>query len=134
MAKQVICILVLLFTIKGQSQIIIDNNSPYDNPTFLIDSILLGGGVVATNHSFQGHPDFPQIGWFDAVNTSLGIDSGIVMSTGNIYELDPDTFFATFFPPSLVTDPDLLAVANSVPALIGDNFVVNSINDVARRL
>ena len=55
------------------------------------------------------------------------------MSTGDISILDPNfTGFADFINVDpVVTDPDLLDVANSVPALIGQNFVVNSINDVA---
>jgi len=111
------------------AQIVIDNNPPYDNPAWLIDNILLGGGVIASNHSFQGEPS--QVGWFNAVNTNLGIDSGIVMSSGDIYTLDP--IIGGSFPilPNTVTDPDLLAVANSVPGMIGQSFSVSSINDVA---
>ena len=57
-----------MFSINAQSQIVIDNTAPYDNPIFLIDSVLLGGGVIATNHYFQGEPI--QIGFFNAINTS----------------------------------------------------------------
>ena len=123
-------LLVLLFSsLMAKSQIVIDNNPPYDNPTWLVDNILLGGGVIATNHTFQGEPS--QIGWFDAINTNLGIDNGIVMCTGDIYALDPIN--GGSFPPmpNTVTDPDLLAVANSVPGMIGQSFSVSSINDVA---
>ena len=121
---------VICFT-DVNAQLTVDNDAPNDNPTFLIDDILLGGGVVASNHSYMG--DSIQIGYFDGSNSNLGLGSGIVLSTGDINLLDPD--FAGFgdfidvIPP--VTDPDLLNVANSVPALIGQNFVVNSINDVA---
>ena len=55
------------------------------------------------------------------------------MSTGDISILDPNFVgFGDFIdvnPP--VTDPDLLDVANSVPSLIGQNFTVQDINDVA---
>ena len=74
-----------------QSQIVTDNTAPYSDPTFLIDSVLLGGGVTATNHIFQGATS--QIGFFNAINTSLGIDSGIVLSTGDINSLDPSSIF-----------------------------------------
>mgnify|MGYP001261002840 CR=1 FL=1 len=57
------------------AQILIDNTPPYNNPNWLVDNILLGGGIVASNHAFQGDP--VQIGWFNALNTTLGIDSGI---------------------------------------------------------
>ena len=127
--KKVIILLLVLFDIKAQSQIVIDNTAPYDVAAYLVDDILLGGGVVALNHTFQGHPS--QIGWFNAVNTNLGIDNGIVMGCGDIYSLDP--IIGSSFPtiPNTVTDPDLLDVANSVPALIGQTFSVSSINDVA---
>ena len=112
-----------------QAQIIIDNNPPYDDPTWLVNNVLLGGGVVASNHSYQG--EAVQIGWFDAVNTNLGINNGIVMCTGDIYALDPVNVGAGGFIPNTVNDPDLLAVANSVPGMIGQSFSVSSINDVA---
>lgn len=121
---------VICFT-KVKAQMTVDNDAPNDNPVFLIDDILLGGGVIASNHSYMG--DSIQIGYFDGSNSNLGLSSGIVMSTGDINLLDPnfDGFgdFIDVVPD--VTDPDLLNVANSVPALIGQNFSVSSINDVA---
>lgn len=115
------------------SQITIDNNAPNDDPTYLINDVLLGGGIIASNHSYQG--DSVQIGYFDATNTNLGINSGIVMATGDIIVLDPfyTGFGATIS--NIVTDPDLLNVANSVPPLLPspftNSFTVGSINDVA---
>ena len=111
------------------AQIVIDNTAPYDNPTWLVDNVLLGGGITTSNHSYQG--DSSQIGWFDAVNTNLGINSGIVMATGDIYALDPIIGGGFPFLTNLIADPDLLLVANSVPGMIGQAFTVSSINDVA---
>ena len=74
-------------------------------------------------------------GYFDATNTSLGINSGIVMATGDILVLDP--FYTGFgaIISNIATDPDLLNVANSVPPLLPspftNSFTVGSINDVA---
>lgn len=121
---------VLTFT-QIYAQITVDNNNPNDNPVFLIDNVLLGGGVVASNHSYMG--DSIQIGYFDGSNSNLGLGSGIVLSTGDINLLDPNfAGFGDFIDVvPAVTDPDLLNVANSVPALIGQNFTVSSINDVA---
>jgi len=114
------------------AQIVVDNSAPYDAPAWLVDNILLGGGVVASNISYQG--DSMQIAWFDAVNTNLGIDNGIVLSTGNAKALMPDSFFFGN-PPNTVTDPDLLTVANSVPPLLPapftNSFTVSSVNDIA---
>ena len=120
---------LLLFCQSSLAQITIDKTTPYDSPTWLVNNILLGGGVVASNHSYQG--DSMQIGFFNSINTNLGLDSGIVMATGDIDLLDPNFTGFGANPPNTVTDPDLLAVANSVPPLIGQTFVVSSINDVA---
>ena len=122
-----------LFVFNSYSQITVDLSPPYDSPVHLIDNVLLGGGVTASNHNYQG--DSIQIGYFDATNTSLGINTGIVMATGEVSVLDP-LFTSTFpFLPNTVTDPDLLNVANSVPPLLPaphtNSFTVSSINDVA---
>ena len=126
-------IFFISFTLNSYSQISVDLNSPYDSPVYLIDNVLLGGGVTASNHNYQG--DSVQIAFFDATNTSLGINTGIVMATGEVSVLDPS--FTSTFPilPNTVTDPDLLNVANSVPPLLPsphtNSFTVSSINDVA---
>ena len=79
--------LLLFFTsIFTKGQIVVDNNVPYNDPTTLVDNILLGGGIIASSHSFQGAT--AQIGWFNAQNTSLGLDSGIILSTGDIYSIE----------------------------------------------
>lgn len=124
-------LLLLIFIHKFCfSQIILDNNSPYDSPQWLIDNILLGSGVTASNHQYFG--DSAQIGWFDATNTSLGIDEGIILATGEYKLLDPNYVPQFLILPNVTTDPDLLNVANSVPSLIGQTFTVSSINDVAK--
>ena len=98
---------VLTFT-QINAQITVDNNNPNDNPVFLIDNVLLGGGVVASNHSYMG--DSIQIGYFDGSNSNLGLGSGIVLSTGDINLLDPNfAGFGDFIDVvPAVTDPDLL--------------------------
>lgn len=130
MMKKIFLIVCIVQFNIGFGQIIIDNTAPNDNPTYLIDNVLLGGGVTATNHSYSG--DSAQIGWFNASNTFLGIDSGIVLSTGSVYELDPDTVLGFITIQDTVTDPDLLTVANSVPPLIGQTFSVSGIHNVAK--
>ena len=131
--KKYLLFILLFYGVNLYSQITIDLSPPYDSPVHLIDNVLLGGGVTASNHNYQG--DSIQIGFFDATNTSLGINSGIVMATGEVSALDP-TFTSAFpFLPNTVTDPDLLNVANSVPPLLPsphtNSFTVSSINDVA---
>ena len=111
------------------AQITTDFTVPNNNPIHLIDNVLLGGGVIANNHTYQG--DTMQIGFFNGVNSNIGLDSGVVMSTGDISVLDPNFPGFGGNPNNIATDPDLLIVANSVPPLIGQTFTVGSINDVA---
>ena len=129
--KYFFLIIVYIFSNALFAQIIINNDSPNDSPIFLVDNILLGSGVEAFGHQYMG--DSIQIGFFDGSTSNLGLNSGIVMSTGDIAILDPTyTGFGDFIDVDpVVTDPDLLNVANSVPALVGQNFTVSSINDVA---
>ena len=125
-------LIVLFFSyLTVHAQLTVDNDAPNDNPVYLVNDILLGDGVEASNHVFQG--DSIQIGFFDGSASNIGLNSGIVMSTGDISILDPNFVgfggFINIDPP--VTDPDLLDVANSVPALIGQTFEVSSVNDIA---
>lgn len=129
MLERIFILIGLFFASLLNAQIVVDNTTPYDVPDWLVNNILLGGGITASNIAYQG--DSAQIGWFDAVNTNLGVDSGIVMCTGDIYALDPVNGGGFPIIANTVTDPDLLNVANSVPPLIGQSFTVSSINDVA---
>ncbi len=117
------CVLFL----NAYAQVSTDSNPPYDSYVYLVDSLLLGEGVVAANHVFQG--DSLQIGFFNGENSNVGLDSGIVMGTGDIVEIVPGAFGGFFN--NVVVDPDLLDLASSVPSLIGQDFDVTSVNDVA---
>lgn len=58
-------------------------------PQQLVQNVLLGAGVTASNITFTG--DALQIAKFSATpSTSLGITSGILISTGNALTSDPD--------------------------------------------
>ena len=111
------------------AQITVTNSAPYNTANQLINNVLLGGGVSANNTSMFG--DAIQIGFFNGINTNLGLDSGIVMSTGDVADLDPSSFGGGNSPINTNTDPDLLNVANSVPPLINQPFFVSGIFDVA---
>jgi len=52
------------------------------SPTALVQNVLLGSGVTVSNITFSGVP--VTIGNFDGSATNLGIDAGIVMTTGTI--------------------------------------------------
>ncbi len=59
-------------------------------PAQLVQQVLLGPGIIASNITYSGYAN--AIGWFHNGNTGspgLGIDSGIVMTNGTILANDP---------------------------------------------
>ncbi|MGC6428422.1 MAG: choice-of-anchor L domain-containing protein [Flavobacteriales bacterium] len=116
-----LCLLFISFILMNicYSQIIVDNSAPYSSPNYLVNQLLLNSesGLEASNISFQDGAD--QIGFFDATLHNLDIDSGIVLSTGDIYNLSSLTGSNLVGTTPPVEDPDLLTLANSVPGLIG---------------
>jgi hypothetical protein len=116
-------LLLSICCLCSRAQILIDNTTY--NPTQLVTNILLGNGVTASNISFTPAAGANiQLGYFNGVNSNLGLDSGIVLATGDVMEIEPG-FVGGLMPPG-GSDPDLLTVANSVPPLIGQAFVVGA--------
>lgn len=113
MNKLNLFIAFLLYSLIAKSQIVLDNNPPYNTATYLIDNVLLGGGIVGSSHSFIGDPN--QIGFFNGVNSNLAIDSGVVLSSGNILELiGPNSSGSTSTPFSGAGDPTLDLVVGPI--------------------
>jgi hypothetical protein len=103
------------------------STTAYSTPTAaqsLVNNILLGAGVTASNITFTTSGSEPiQLGFFNGVNSNIGLDSGIVMSTGDVADIVPGNFGGGV--PLGGADPDLLTLANSVPPLIGQGFSVS---------
>ncbi|MBT5859411.1 MAG: hypothetical protein HOH88_06030, partial [Flavobacteriales bacterium] len=125
-----------ILSLDINAQIGITNNSPNNNPTHLVSNVLVGGGVTISNIQFSG--DNQQIGYFSNGN-SIGMPSGIVMSSGHAMDADLGGFPGSTNTPSsgiqCTTNPntvcnDLYTVANSVPVMLGQWFSVSSINDM----
>ena len=117
--------LSFLFT---NAQVQINTTGNFSNPSYLIDNALIGNGVVTSNHSFTG--DSSQIGFFSDLSGLIGMDSGFVLTTGIVDSID-NLGNTLIMGTSLLGngDPDLLTIANSVPALIGQTFTVLSTAD-----
>ena len=49
---------------------------------FLVQNTLLGGGVTATNISYNG--DVNAIGSFIGSNSNIGLNSGVIMTKGTV--------------------------------------------------
>ncbi len=53
------------------------------SPTQLVQNVLLGGGVTVSNIQYQGAA--ASIGYFNGANTNIGLNEGIIMTTGTIF-------------------------------------------------
>src|SRR5690554_7894426 len=79
--KFFLSILTLVVTSLAWSQL---TTSGGQNPTQLVQNVLLGTGVDVFNISYSGATS--AIGTFNATNASIGIDEGIIMTTGTIHQ------------------------------------------------
>ena len=77
--RQILTILLALLPLISFGQL---TTSTAQAPDALVQNVLLGSGVTVSNISFNGVP--VTIGSFNASNTNLGIDEGIIMTTGTI--------------------------------------------------
>ncbi|MEY3397791.1 MAG: hypothetical protein RL220_385 [Bacteroidota bacterium] len=93
--------------------------------------ILLGDGIVATNITFTGSAvQLGEIFGFEGTNFPLG--EGVILSSADVLNVvPPGNFNEVPFGEGISGDQDLLDIANSVPPLIGQNFFVGSVNDLA---
>lgn len=71
--------LCLLCPIFLAAQIVVDGTKDAKQ---LVQDVLLGSGVTVSNITFTG--DSGAIGFFNGINSNVGLDSGIVLTTGNI--------------------------------------------------
>ncbi|PCI97286.1 MAG: hypothetical protein COB15_08160 [Flavobacteriales bacterium] len=85
--------LLLAFTLiifsNISAQININNSAPYNNTTYLVNNVLSGNGVTASNITFTS-ANSNQIGFFNSGllgTPNLGIDSGIVISSGDVNDI-----------------------------------------------
>lgn len=67
------------------SQLVTDNTL---TPQELVNNVLIGGGVTASNIQFTG--DANAIGYFDANNANVGISSGVLLTTGTVLDTPPN--------------------------------------------
>lgn len=114
-----LCSLFLLNLSLVHSQLTIDNTT--QNPTDLVQNVLVGAGVTVTNVKFNGSTAsalVPQemVGEFSGI-TSMGITNGLILATGNAQLADSDnnnggaTSGGTG---AIATDPDLNALSGLV--------------------
>lgn len=75
-------------TATGQTMQVTNANTPPFSPTNLISNIFLGDGVEVTNIAFNGQP--VSVGYFTSGTQAVGLDRGIVMTTGLAETTNPN--------------------------------------------
>jgi gliding motility-associated-like protein len=114
--------ILFIGTVSAQN-IIID---PNPTPASLVTNTLIGPGLVTSNITFTG--DLQQIGHFIANGSNIGLDSGVVMTSGYVANIVPPNMPSTTI--GGPGDPEVLATAQSVtsnPAAAN----ITSTNDAA---
>ena len=69
----------LLAATEASAQLVVDNTL---TPQQLVEDILLGQGVVASNITFTGTN--VQRAYFDGTNSNIGLPEGVILSSGNV--------------------------------------------------
>lgn len=110
MIARFLIICFTLFTSSVFAQLTIQNFWPNNQATHLVPNVLVGGGVAVFGITYQGD-DVSQIGKFNNGLATVGLDSGIVLSTDNVNNLVGIGFPVPFIN---ATDPDLLTIINDV--------------------
>ena len=113
---------VFLFGTSAFSQITVTNTQ---TPIQLVENVLLGFGVTASNITVNGTPLNStniqgNVSYFDASGTAFPIPTGVLLTTGNgIAAIGPNSTgsFTNNAPatPSVATDPHLISIANAAP-------------------
>lgn len=112
--------LSLFFTqnINGQSLEVYGATGAVFTPQSLIQNVFLGEGVEVTNITYSGTNG--AVGYFNGGQSAVGIERGIVLTTGNVESNLPNTvgcaengsFFASTSNNSTATDANLSAIVS----------------------
>lgn len=73
-------VLIIVFVVKTTFPQLVTNSNV--TPINLVNNVLLGSGVNATNISYTGSNT--AIGFFNSTSSNVGLDSGIIMTTGTV--------------------------------------------------
>jgi gliding motility-associated-like protein len=107
--------LVLSFGISAKAQLTVSNAAPYNSVSYLVKSILLGNGVSVSNITYKG--DDTAVGFFNGIKSSIGLDSGVLMTSGTITNAPGpnNTASASYAGPNCAsnTDSDLALLTGS---------------------
>lgn len=80
--RSALTVLAVATMLGASAQMVVDNTL---TPTQLVEDVLLGQGVTASNIVFNGSQ--VQIGYFNATNANFPIPEGVVMSSGDVTDI-----------------------------------------------
>ncbi|MCB9169877.1 MAG: choice-of-anchor L domain-containing protein [Flavobacteriales bacterium] len=129
MTRWTVLVLTTSWFPAALAQLVVTNTQ---TPAQLVQNVLLGNGIVASNVTFNGVPANTvdlQVAEFDGTNTTMGIGHGLMMATGNCTEaIGPNNTSGAAQGGGFLGqgDPDLLSLAQAT-----GNAPVNQINDAA---
>ena len=101
-------IIFVLFTCTGvRAQLVVSGNL---TPEQLVTQILVGGGIQVSNVTSQGN-NFMRGSFSNGHATNLGLDDGVVLSSGNTHQVPNVASYQASTGYSLPGDPTLTAIA-----------------------
>lgn len=108
-----------------QAQLTVDNTVSVQ---FLVQNVLLGGGVTVSNITFNGQPagfSNIQVGSFDGTGCNVGLAQGLLLSTGDIaVALGPNTSDGATLPGAGIGGPGDLDLDQISSAITFDGAVL----------
>jgi len=121
--RGVLLLVILMALGPVKAQLVLNNTQ---TPAQLVQNVLLGGGVTASNITFNGLPGNTvsiQAGEFNSANANVGIPAGVILATGGISNATgPNDSGSSSVPVTgtSVQDPDLLLLAQQSQPSIQD--------------
>jgi hypothetical protein len=118
--KRILFLFLILFNCAVNAQLVIDNTT--QTPQQLVQSVVVGQGINVSNIKFNGsaasaNTVSDQVGLFtNGVTTNIGIEKGIILSTGNAaIAVGPNDRNLATLPTSnpFVGDNDLYILSNN---------------------
>lgn len=104
--------LALNHSIQAQLNVISAGGTSF-TPEELITNVFLGEGVTVTNITYAGNPT--QVGYFNGAVADIGLDRGIVMTTGQAADAaGPQSDLPSSMAGTSNTDPDLVTIGQVI--------------------